>query len=405
MTTSPKSDLTLELEKPDPVSRPRIRFRKRYFLVLLIPVLMFTGAVMGMYFQPAGLQKFYAATGLQPGGGATSPIALPPEIDLPQEMVETLLPEDVVGLARVLPRGDVSLVSAPFGAGDARISEIFVAAGDQVTRGTILARLDNYDALQSAILLAEANLSVRVATLTQTRMAVQASSDEAQATLDQALAAADQARSEETRIATLLDRNVATQATLDAAHSARVQADQAVTRAAATLARFTSIDLNSQPDVIVASRNVDAAQADLMRVENDISRAQVLAPIDGTILDIHVTAGERPPASGLIEMGDIRQMMAEVEIYQDRVGEVQIGQPVQLISSALPRALRGKVETIGRMVGRQGLISSDAAANTDARVVQITVALDEASSEMASYFVNLEAVARIDTRPQPEAQK
>lgn len=403
MTTSPKSDLTLELEKPDPVSKHRFRFRKRYFLVLLIPVFMFTGAVMGMYFQPAGLQKFYSATGLKPGGGATSPIALPPEIELPQEMVETLLPEDVVGLARVLPRGDVSLVSAPFGAGDARISEIFVAAGDQVTRGTILARLDNYDALQSAILLAEANLSVRVATLTQTRMAVQASSDEAQATLDQALAAADQARSEETRISTLLDRNVATQATLDAAHSARIQADQAVTRAAATLARFTSIDLNSQPDVIVASRNVDAAQADLMRVQNDISRAQVLAPIDGTILDIHVTAGERPPASGIMEMGDIRQMMAEVEIYQDRVGEVQIGQPVQLISSALPRALRGKVETIGRMVGRQGLISSDAAANTDARVVQITVALDEASSEMASHFVNLEAVARIDTRPQPEA--
>lgn len=403
MTTSPKSDLTLELEKPDPVSKRRFRFRKRYFLVLLIPVFMFTGAVMGMYFQPAGLQKFYSATGLKPGGGATSPIALPPEIDLPQEMVEALLPEDVVGLARVLPRGDVSLVSAPFGAGDARISEVFVAAGDQVTRGTILARLDNYDALQSTILLAEANLSVRVATLTQTRMAVQASSDEAQATLDQALAAADQARNEETRISTLLDRNVATQATLDAAHSARIQADQAVTRAAATLARFTSIDLNSQPDVIVASRNVDAAQADLMRVQNDISRAQVMAPIDGTILDIHVTAGERPPASGIMEMGDIRQMMAEVEIYQDRVGEVQIGQPVQLISSALPRALRGKVETIGRMVGRQGLISSDAAANTDARVVQITVALDEASSEMASHFVNLEAVARIDTRPQPEA--
>jgi HlyD family secretion protein len=80
-------------------------------------------------------------------------------------MVETMLPTDVVGLARVTPRGDVSIVAAPYGAGDARVAEILVAVGDRIERGVPVARLDNENALESAVLLAEANLAVREATL------------------------------------------------------------------------------------------------------------------------------------------------------------------------------------------------------------------------------------------------
>ena len=98
-----------------------------------------------------------------------------------------------------------------------------------------------------------------------------------------------------------------------------------------------------------------------------------------------------------MEMGDTNQMMAEVEIYQDRIGSVRPGQPVELVAAALGRTLRGTVESIGLTVGRQGLISDDAAANTDARVIRILVALDAASTEIASGFTNLEVIARIDT--------
>jgi HlyD family secretion protein len=106
----------------------RFSFRRRYLLILLVPVLMFSGAVIGMYFQPPALQKFYALTGLQPGAGSKSPIALPPEINLPKDMVATMQATDVVGLARLIPRGDIYIVAPPFGAGDARIAEILVSA-------------------------------------------------------------------------------------------------------------------------------------------------------------------------------------------------------------------------------------------------------------------------------------
>ena len=397
MTLKDDPTLPIDLQIDDTAVQKRRHFRKRYLLVLLIPVFMFSGAVIGMYFQPPGLQGFYALTGLQPGGGTTSPIALPPEIEMPSQLAETLLPSDVVGLARLMPRGDVAVVAAPYGAGDARVAEILVSIGDRVARGDTLARLDNRQALDGAVLQAEANLAVREATLMQTRASIEASRAEAQATLDQARASATEAAASLARTAELAARGVATTATLDAAQSRATEAAQAVARAEATLARFAALAIDAQPDVVVANRNVDAAKAELARARMDLGRAEVRAPIAGTILDIHVTPGQRPPAQGIMEMGDTGQMMAEVEIWQDRISAVAPGQPVEIVADALGQTLSGKVDRIGLTVGRQGLISDDAAANSDARVIRILVALDATSSVVAARFTNLEAVARIDT--------
>lgn len=402
MTEQDERGLTLEIggeadgeRRPAPGWRPR----KRYLLVLLVPALMFSGAVIGMYFQPPALRAFYAVTGLQPGGGSDQPIALPPGIDLPKSMAETLLPSDVIGLARIMPRGDVSVVAAPYGAGDARVAEILVSVGDQVERGAVLAHLDNAAALESAVMMAEANLAVREAMLVQTRAAVQASRDEAQATLDQAVATAAEAATTLVRTEELFQRGVATQATLDTVRTAAAQAEQAVARAEATLARFSAVALDDQPDVLVAERNLEAGRADLERARLDLARASVAAPIAGTILDINVTPGQRPPADGIMLMGDTGQMTAEVEIWQDRIALVAPGQPVELVSPALDRALQGRVALIGLTVGRQGLISDDAAENKDARVVRILVTLDAESSRRAARLTNLEAIARIDAAP------
>jgi HlyD family secretion protein len=361
MTHTDDSTLPLDLHRRDPLPKRRI-FRKRFLLVLLVPVLMFSGAVMGMYFQPPGLQRFYALTGLQPGGGSESPIALPPEIEMPPKMAETLLPSDVVGLARIMPQGDVAVVAAPYGAGDARVAEILVAIGDTVARGDTLARLDNAQALEGAVLQAEANLAVRQAALMQTRSAIEASRAEAQASLDQARAAA-----------------------------------QAVARAEATLARFAAGPSTTSPMSSSPRRNVAAAEAELTRARMDLGRAEVRAPIAA-----RSSTSTRPPGNARPPRASWRwaipaQMMAEVEVWQDRIASVAVGQPVEL---AAPMRLGGRCaarRSIGLTVGRQGLISDDAAANSDARVVRVLVALDAESSAIAARYVNLEAVARGST--------
>ncbi len=97
-------------------------------------------------------------------------------------------------------------------------------------------------------------------------------------------------------------------------------------------------------------------------------------------------------------MGDTSQMMAEVEVYQDRIALVQVGQPVEIVSEAIGETLIGVVERIGLIVGRQKLVSNDTAATLDARVFEVLVRLDPASSKIAAHYTNLEALARIDTR-------
>ena len=305
--------------------------------------------------------------------------------------------EDVVGLARLMPRGDVAVVAAPYGSGDARVAEILVGEGMQVAKGQPVARLDNEAALHSAVLAASADLAVREAALVQVKATVAASRDEAQAALEQARSAASEAAASLARTEALHARGVATTATLDAVQATAEETRLAVIRAEATLARYTAVALEAQPDVTVAERNLAAAKASLARAELDLTRALVVAPITGTVLDVIATPGGKPSAEGILTMGDVGQMMAEAEIWQDRIGLVKPGQGVRLLSRAFAAPLTGRVERVGLTVGRQGMISDDSAANTDARVVKVLVALDPVASQQAAGFTDLEVIAHIDT--------
>ncbi|MFQ6547579.1 HlyD family efflux transporter periplasmic adaptor subunit [Aestuariibius sp. 2305UL40-4] len=380
---------------PSPESRPRL-----YWRLLRLPLffaVLFAGGFLGLYFQPPGLQAVFERTGLQPGGGADDPFALPRTVEIPDEVVASLEPSDVVGLARLLPRGEVATVARPFGAGDARIDELLAAIGDDVSRGDRVAVLDNLASLEIAVAQAEANVALQEASLLQTQQSVAISIAEAEATLDQALAAEEVAQTEFERTQSLLGRGVTTQAQFDQAQLELRQAEQSVASARATLSRFTSDDPEEQADVIVARRTLDAAKADVEQARRDLQKAYVVSPIDGTILDIHSRPGEVPGSDGVMEVGRTAEMMAEVEVYQNQVRQIEIGQPVDLLAEPLGETLTGTVEHIGLIVGRQDVVSDDTAANVDARVVDVLVALDQESSEIASRFTGLEVVARIDT--------
>ena len=401
-TSDPHENEDLPLQVIDPeddsaVKAARSNHRTKLWLIPAIWFVLFAGAALGLYFQPPVLKKFYEITGLTPGGGTKTPIAVPAGVELPEEIAATLQETDVVGLGRLLPHGEVVTVALPFGASDARIAQLRVRQGDRVAAGEVLAVLDNLEQLEGDVDSARADVAVHEATLAQTRQSVSISLAESQAALERAEAAAEQARAEFERIQSLFDREMISQSSLDQARSTSIQADREVTQARATLSRYTSEELDHQPDVIVAARNVDAARAALARVERDLNKAFVKAPSAGTILKVHVRPGEQPGQEGVLDLGDIDNMMAEVEVYQSQIEQVRVGQPVEIVADALEDRLYGTVVEKGLKVERQSVVSDDAAALTDARVVQVTVALDEASSVKAARFTNLEIIARIDT--------
>ncbi len=371
----------------------------------LIPVLMICvafGGIVGLYFQPPGLQLAMRTLGLEPGAGTSSPIAVPLNHTVIAEIDPTATPgpDRVIGLGALVPDGDVATIAPPFGSGDARIAKLLVDEGANVSAGDTLATLDNEAPYKAALQAAEANVALRAANLEQTRASIRASLDEARASLGNAEAAARNARKDYERARSLIERGTISQAVLDQRQATSDQAARMVEQARATLSRYDAGDIDTQVDVVVAARSFDAAKAELAQAQKDLEKAYVRAPLTGTVLKIHVRPGEKPGAEGVMNIGNIERMTAEVEIYQTQIGDVTIGDTVDITANALPSSLQGEVSQIGLEVERQTLIDDDPAANTDARIVEVTVMLDEASSNIAARYTNLQVVATIQTSAQ-----
>ncbi len=376
------------------VSARRAASRMR-LLWLLAPMvgLLLTGAVVGLYFQPPLLQFLFGSLGLEPGGGTTSPIATraAPKPDTTRET----RPAYVLGLGKLVPAGDVVVVSPPFGAADARIASMRVREGDRVAKGDALAVLDSEAQYRAAIESARATVAAREAALAQTLASVRASRDESDASLRRAGATAKNAQRELDRIERLYRNGFATLAALDQKRTARDETAREMERAKAALSRWDRPDASTQPDVVVAQRNIEAAKANLLRAESDLDKAFVRAPASGTVLKIHSKVGERPGAAGVMDIGDIDRMTAEIEVYQSQIARVAPGAAVDLDAEAFPGPLKATVSRIGLEVGRQVLTDPAPAANTDARVVKVYADLDPDSSRAARNYTHLQVTARI----------
>jgi HlyD family secretion protein len=369
--------------------------------VLLALALIMTGGLVGLYFQPPGLQFLFRTLGLTPGGGTKTPIAV--SVDAPAasrgagNTGKNLDPNVVIGLGKLIPSGDVVIVAPPYGAGDARIAAIKVKEGDRVTKGDILAILDNESQLRARIETSRATVAAKEAILAQTLTSVRLSRDETGAALRRATATARNAQRDFDRVEKLFRDGFATVAALDQKRTTRDETAREVERLQANLSRWDSDNPDRQPDVVVAQKNLETARADYLRAENDLDQARVKAPINGTVLSIQARIGERPGPTGVMNIGDIDKMTAEIEVYQTNISRISVGDAVKLSAESLPAPLTGRISRIGLEIGRQALIDPSPAANTDARVVKVYADLDPASSGAARSFTNLQVTARILT--------
>jgi HlyD family secretion protein len=374
---------------------PGKMLRRYSLLAAIIVTALAVGGVVGLYLQPPGLQRVMTSLGLEPGAGISAPMAVPAT----NPSATPTMPEQngVIALGRLVPASKIVTVAPASGVRDARIADLKVSEGQEVARGEVLAILDNERRLESVVASARSIVALREAAVEQTRASIQASLEEARATLERAEATALRARQEFERTDSLFKKGIASQSAYDQKLAAQHEAQKEVERQQATLSRYERERTDDQPDVILARRNVEAASADLQQAIEELEQAFVRAPIAGTVLQINARTGEKPGDAGVLELGNIAQMTAELDVYQSQIGKVKIGDPAAISAVALPDVLRGKVSRIGLKVKRQSAISQDPAANTDARVVEVIVALDQQSSHVASRFTGLQVEARIMT--------
>lgn len=256
------------------------------------------------------------------GGGAfvaTSPAA--------KEWMNSLKPKEPVTTVRAeaVERGTlVRTVSAPGAIQpltqvditaqvSARILQLPFREGEQVKKGDVIVRLDDRD-LVAALESAQANLR----------------SQEAQ--LEGAQAGLARARAERDRVKQL--------------HASGDRSDAALEAAEAEF-------LRAESSLRMAEHAIDMAQANIRRAERDLDNTVIHAPIDGTIVKLHVEEGElvlgtfNNLGSPIMLIGDLSQMVLYAQVDETNIAPIQPGQTARVYVLAYPDlTFKGKVQRV-----------------------------------------------------------
>jgi len=342
----------------------------------------------------------------------------------------------VTALGRLEPEGELIRLSAPTSTQESRVEQLLVAEGDRVAVGQVVAVLDSKERLEAALRRAEEQ--VRVARAQRARVEAGAQTGELEAqraeiarlqaeqagNLQARRAAAarldaevENARVEFERYQLLYDEGAVSASLRDSkqllyttaqrqlqevrAEIARIETTsrEQIQRARSTLDQLAEV---RPVDVEVAAADVRAAIVAVAEAEANLEQASVRSPRAGQIVKIHTRPGELVGEEGIATLGQTEQMMAVAEVYQTDVGAIRVGQPATVTASALDEPLSGTVERVGLQVERQQVVNEDPAANIDAKVVEVRVRLDRASSQAVSDLSNLQVTVQVQTQATPQ---
>lgn len=346
--------------------------------------------------------------------------------------VSTQMGGRVAALGRLEPGGEVFCVSPPStSSGAGRVLRLLVKDGDPVKQNQMIAVMDTYDRLLAAGYQAQAQVQeaqlkvaqVRAGKANQAEVQAQQEQVRAQqaliaakeAEVDQRTAELRQADNDFKRYTALRETGAISQADLEqyqlkrqtaqAALQRSVREQEQLVRGREQLRQMEASLLQSRPvDVQQAEAQVQVAVANLQRAKAELETAAVRSPITGRVIKVHakeseqvksiVASGSSSECNGIAEVGKTDQMYAVAEIYETDIARVRPGQRASITSPAFPQTLSGRVERIGQKVGKNDVLNTDPAANTDARVVEVKVRLDD--SRPVAGLTNLEVNVTIE---------
>ena len=148
----------------------------------------------------------------------------------------------------------------------------------------------------------------------------------------------------------------------------------------------------------IAQAQVTNAIANVRQAEAQLKLSYVQAPTAGEILAIHTKSGEAISPNGIAEIGQTDQMVITAEVPEDSIGKVRIGQNATISSDngAFNGELKGIVTEIGRKIGKKDVLNTDPAADVDARVVEVKIALSQEDSQKVSGLTNAKVLVEIN---------
>ena len=142
-------------------------------------------------------------------------------------------------------------------------------------------------------------------------------------------------------------------------------------------ARLDSIKEIRPEDVQLAQAEVKSSMSAVDKAKAEKELTILKSPITGTVLKINTKPGEVVSSQGIMEIGKTNQMYVVAEVYQTDIQKVRLGQKAFISSTAFPRKLKGTVSEIGLQVDRQRILNINPGADTDRRIVEVKIRVDE----------------------------
>lgn len=224
-----------------------------------------------------------------------------------------------------------------------RVVALPVTEGQEVTGGTLLARIDPVQA-ESDVQAAEAAIRA----LAAEERSAQDQVASAQAERELAEARQREARANFERLEALFEQELIPASDLDAARAALEVATAQVRAAGSAVGRSESIRE-------AAGRRVAQARAQRNRSVDLLEKTSIVSPIDGVVSSLQVREGEmvvigiqNQPGTVLMTVSDLGELNAEVLVAEADVLRVEVGQEAEVTLEALPgQTFRGRVTEVG----------------------------------------------------------
>ncbi|MEO1148428.1 MAG: efflux RND transporter periplasmic adaptor subunit [Cyanobacteria bacterium J06638_22] len=279
------------------------------------------------------------------------------------------------------------------------IQNLLVEEGDRVRQGEVLAVMDDANLrgqlteAQGQLVQQEANLQ-RLLAGDRPQETAQAQARLRSAEAELAMAEADLTSNEMLYEAGAISRQSYQQTV-----TARNVAQSAVDEAQQTLA-LSQIGTR-QEEIDQARAQVITAQGSLETIQTQLDETSVLAPFDGVVVNTYADVGSfvSPSTSGAGNDSDLSSSILElasdqlevvVNIAESQIGQIQLGQTVQIQVDALP----GDVFT-----GVVDQIAPRATVSQNVTSFEVRIAVDSATSDALAIGMNIEAdfeVRRLD---------
>jgi HlyD family secretion protein len=295
-------------------------------------------------------------------------------------------PARVSALGRLEPASTVLSIAAPSGSASSVVETLAVAEGQDVERGDTLATFDTARRRHAALAEGLAQVESAEAELARVEAGAKPGDIAAQesqvALLDRDVRHAELERE---RVATLVTRGAATAEELELKEWELDRARFDQSRARSLLASISEV---RAVDVAAARARVAVARAAVARAEADLAASRVVAPVAGRVLRLRTRVGERVGEAGLLELGGVAEMHAVAEVYEGDLLRVRVGERARVTLESSGEVLAGVVVEVGHVVARKAVLSNDPVSDTDARVVEVRIRLDQADSRRVERLSN-----------------